>query len=224
MARRVIGSMFISLDGVIQGPGGTHEDVTGGFDEGGWVFKMSDEGIESTLGEIFSRDYDLLLGRRTYDIFAAYWPYVEGDGAEMGEAFTRATKYVLSRGGRALEWDNTVVLPDIEAVSALKAGDGPDLLIQGSSTLYPALLTAGLLDELTLIRFPIVLGAGKRLFGDGTPATLLKVTHRDVTAKGTVITRHEPVGSPPPYPAAAPPPSTSEREQERQRQMQAGIW
>jgi dihydrofolate reductase len=224
MPRKIIGGAFVSLDGVIQGPGGPTEDPTGGFDEGGWVFKLWDEGIEEVIGSLFGREYDLLLGRRTYDIFAAYWPYVEGEEAAMGEAFTRAGKYVLTRGDQPLEWANSHRLGSIEEVAALKQGDGPDLVIQGSSTLYPPLLAAGLIDELTLMIFPLTLGLGKRLFGEGTATGLLEMTDHKVTAKGTVIATYRPGGAIPPYPAEAPKPSTSEREAERQRQMKAGTW
>jgi dihydrofolate reductase len=224
MPRKIIGGAFVSLDGVIQGPGGPTEDPTGGFDEGGWVFKLWDEGIEEVIGSLFGREYDLLLGRRTYDIFAAYWPYVEGEEAAMGEAFTRAGKYVLTRGDQPLEWANSHRLGSIEEVAALKQGDGPDLVIQGSSTLYPPLLAAGLIEELTLMIFPLTLGPGKRLFGEGTAAGLLEMTDHKVTAKGTVIATYRPGGAIPPYPAEAPKPSTSEREAERQRQMKAGTW
>ena len=168
MARTIIGAAFISLDGVVQAPGGPTEDPTGGFDQGGWVFKVWDEGVEETLGGLFGREYDLLLGRRTYDIFAAYWPYVEGEEAGMGEAFTKANKYVLSHGGGPLEWENTHRMAGIEDVAALKQGEGPDIIIQGSSTIYPALLAAGLIDRLTLMTYPVIIGKGKRLFGDGT--------------------------------------------------------
>ncbi len=222
--RRIVGGAFVSLDGVIQAPGGPTEDPTGGFDQGGWVFKLWDEGIEEVLGSLFGREYDLLLGRRTYDIFAAYWPYVEGEEAGMGQAFTRANKYVLTRGDQPLEWANSHRTASIDDVAALREGDGPDLVIQGSSTLYPALLAAGLLDELTLMIFPIVLGPGKRLFGDGTAAGLLEMTDHKVTAKGTVIATYKPGGAIPPYPAEAPTPSKSEREAERQRRMKAGTW
>lgn len=222
--RRIVGGAFVSLDGVIQAPGGPTEDPTGGFAQGGWVFKLWDEGIEEVLGSLFGREYDLLLGRRTYDIFAAYWPYVEGEEAGMGEAFTRANKYVLTRGDQPLEWANSHRMASIEEVALLRQGDGPDLVIQGSGTLYPALLAAGLLDELTLMIFPIVLGPGKRLFGDGTAAELLEMTDHKITAKGTVIATYQPGGAIPPYPAEAPKPSTSEREAERLRRMKAGTW
>ena len=128
--RRIIGSAFVSLDGVIQGPGGPGEDPTGGFAAGGWVFKVWDDGVNEAIGALFAGDYDLLLGRRTYDIFAAYWPYVEGEAAAMGKAFTAANKYVLTRGGQPLEWANSHRLTGIADVAALKAGDGPDLVIR----------------------------------------------------------------------------------------------
>lgn len=222
--RRIIGGVFLSLDGVIQAPGGPTEDPTGGFDEGGWVFKVWDEGVDEVLGSLFGGEYDLLLGRRTYDIFAAFWPYVEGEEAGMGQAFTAANKYVLTRGEQPLEWANSHRMKSIEDVAAVKHGDGPDLIIQGSSMIYPALLAAGLIDRLTLMTFPVTLGEGKRLFGSGTPTGLLKMVDHKVTPKGTVIATYEP-GSPiPPYPPEAPEPSTSAREKERQRRMAEGSW
>ncbi len=146
MARKITGAAFVSLDGIMQAPGGPTEDPTGGFDQGGWMFKIWDEGIEPTLGALFSGEYDLLLGRRTYDIFAAYWPYAEGDNKPMGEAFDRANKYVLTRGDQPLEWQNSHRLAGIGDVAALKQSNGADIIIQGSSTLYPDLLAAGLID------------------------------------------------------------------------------
>jgi dihydrofolate reductase len=222
--RNIIGGVFLSLDGVMQGPGGPTEDVTGGFDEGGWVFKIWDDAVGDAIGRLFAGEYDLLLGRRTYDIFAAYWPYVEGEGAAMGEAFTHVNKYVLTRGDQPLEWANSHRLTCIDDVAALKQDDGPDLIIQGSSTLYPALLAAGLIDRLMLMTFPVTLRKGKRLFGDGTPTLMLKMVDHKVTAKGTVIATYEPVGALPPFPPFGPQPSTSSREAERQRRMAEGSW
>ena len=224
MARKITGGVFLSLDGVMQAPGGPTEDPTGGFDEGGWMFKIWDPGIEDTLGALFSGEYDLLLGRRTYDIFAAYWPYAEGDNKPMSEAFDRANKYVLTRGDRPLEWQNSHRLAGIEDVAKLKQGEGPKTIIQGSSTIYPALLEAGLIDELTLMVFPVVLGKGKRLFGDGTPVETLAMTGHRVTDKGTVIATYKPGGPLPPYPPQPPIPGTSDREVERQRRMAEGSW
>jgi dihydrofolate reductase len=216
--------VFLSLDGVMQAPGGPTEDPTGGFDQGGWVFRLWDDDVGEAIGELFAGEYDLLLGRRTYDIFAAYWPYVEGEDAAMGEAFTRAGKHVLTRGDGPLDWANSHRLSGIGDVAALKASDGPDLVIQGSSTLYPALLAAGLLDSLTVMTYPLVLGRGKRLFGAGTETALLELVDHKVTPKGTVIATYIPGGALPPFPDTAPQPSTSEREGERQRRIAKGTW
>lgn len=224
MARKITGAAFLSLDGVMQAPGGPTEDPTGGFDQGGWVFKMWDEGVEEALGSLFSGEYDLLLGRRTYDIFAAYWPYAEGDNAVMGEAFDRANKFVLTRGDQPLEWQNSHRLSGIEGVAALKQGEGADMIIQGSSTLYPALLAAGLIDTLITMTYPVTLGGGKRLFGEGTPVGRLEMTDHRVTDRGTTIATYKPGGALPPYPAEGPIPGTSAREAERQRRIRAGTW
>ena len=222
--RNIIGGVFLSLDGVMQGPGGPTEDLTGGFDQGGWVFKFWDDAVGDAIGTLFAGEYDLLLGRRTYELFAAYWPYVEGEDTAMGEAFTRASKYVLTRGDQPLEWANSHRLKSIDDVATLKRGDGPDLIIQGSSTLYPGLLAAGLIDRLMLMIFPVTLGGGKRVFGDRTPTTSLKLVDHKVTAKGTVIATYEPGGALPALPPFGPKPSTSVREAERQRRMAEGSW
>ncbi len=219
--RRIVGTVFTSLDGVMQAPGGVNEDTTGGFDHGGWQFKFPDEAANETLGATFE-GYDLLLGRRTYDIFAAYWPYVQGEEAGLGELFTRAGKYVLTRGDQPLEWENSHRLKDMDDVAALKQGDGADLMIWGSSEVYPGLLSAGLLDRLTVLIYPLTLGKGKRLFGDGTPAGALKMVDHKVTSVGTIIATYEPAG-PIPEGASVPPIDTA-REQERQRRMREGSW
>ena len=220
--RKLTGAAFMSLDGVMQAPGGPTEDPTGGFDQGGWVFGIGDEVIDPVLGGLFKPPYALLLGRRTFDIFAAYWPFVEGEMAGMGEALTAADKHVLTRGGQPLDWTNSHRLDGIAAVGALKESAGPDLLIQGSSTLYPPLLAAGLVDELVLMTFPVVLGTGKRLFGDGTPPGALRLLDRQVGAKGVIVTRWAPAG---PVPTANHPrPNNSAAEAERQRRIEEGSW
>lgn len=220
--RTLTGAVFLSLDGVMQGPGGPGEDRTGGFDQGGWVFAIGDPVIDPVLGELFAPPYALLLGRRTYDIFAAYWPFVTGEAAAMGAALTAADKYVVTGGGGPLDWANSHRLDGIDAVRALKAGDGPDLLIQGSSTLYPPLLAAGLIDELVLMTFPVLLGTGKRLFGHGTPPGAFTLRDTRVGAKGVVVTRWAPAGAIPA--AACPDPADSAAEHERQRRIDAGTW
>jgi len=225
MAGKITGGVFLSLDGVMQAPGGPTEDTQGGFDQGGWMFKIWDPGIEETLGKMFSGDYDLLLGRRTYDIFAAFWPYAEEpENKPMSEAFDRANKYVLTRGQQPLEWQNSHRLAGIADVAKIKAEDGSDIIIQGSSTIYPQLLAAGLIDELVLMTFPVTLGSGKRLFGEGTPTDKLKMIDHRVTDNGTVIATYRPGGELPPYPPEGPIGASSEREAERQRKMQAGTW
>jgi len=135
--RKLTGAAFVSLDGVMQAPGGPTEDPTGRFDQGGWVFGIDDDVIDPVLGRLFDPPYALLLGRRTYDIFAAYWPFVDGKMAGMGEALTAAEKHVVTHGEQPLDWANSHRVGNIAAVGALKESDGPDLLIQGSSTLYP---------------------------------------------------------------------------------------
>jgi dihydrofolate reductase len=239
--RKIRGSVFVSLDGVMQAPGGPSEDPTGGFAHGGWLPQFFDADVGQAIDAFFGRDYDLLLGRRTYDIFAAYWPYIGGDttGAgeifertgkddgeaaaiEMGEAFTRANKYVLTRGSPDLGWSNSHRLGSIDELRAVREGDGPDLLIQGSSTLYPALLRAGLLDRLTVMTFPVVLGRGKRPFGDETPAEALRLVDHQVTRSGAVIATYEPAGEV--EHGWAGPPSRSEREQSRQAAIAEGSW
>ena len=222
--RKLTGAVFQSLDGIMQAPGGPTEDPTGGFDEGGWLFKIWDEGIEETLGNFVAGEYDLLLGRRTYDIFAAYWPYAEGDNKPMGEAFDRANKYVLTRGDQPLEWQNSHRLRGIDEVAALKQTDGKRIIIQGSSTIYPELLARGLIDELTLMTFPVTLGRGKRLLAEGTPVARLSMIDHQVTAKGAVIATYKPGGTLPAYPAEGPIPVTSDREIARQKRIAEGSW
>ena len=235
------GSVFLSLDGVMQAPGGPTEDPTGGFAHGGWLPQFFDEDVGAAIDAFFDGNYDLLLGRRTYDIFAAYWPYVgreatqmgeafeglgrgdeEAAAVEMGEAFTRANKYVLTRGAPDLGWANSHRLGSLDELRTLRDGDGPDLLIQGSSTLYPALIAEGLIDRLTLMMFPVVLGSGKRLFGDGTPAEKLRMVDHKVTRSGTMIATYEPGGQV--EHGWAGPQSTSDREQARQGAIAEGKW
>ncbi len=239
--RRIIGSAFVSLDGVMQAPGGPSEDPTGGFVHGGWLPAFFDAEVGQAIDAVFDREYALLLGRRTYDIFAAYWPYVGGEATgigeifdktgkdegevaaiQMGEDFTRAAKYVLTRGMPDLGWSNTHRLAGIDELRTIKEGDGPDLVIQGSSTLYPQLLAAGLLDRLTVMTFPVVLGHGKRLFGEETPARAMTLVEHRVTPAGAVIATYEPAGEI--GHDWAGPQSTSSREKERQRRIAEGSW
>ena len=220
--RKLTGAAFVSLDGVMQAPGGPTEDPTGGFDQGGWVFGVGDQVIDAVIEKLFNPPYALLLGRRTYDIFAAYWPFVGGEMAGMGQALTAADKYVLTRGHQPLDWANSHRLDGLAAVRALKDRDGPDLLIQGSSTLYPPLLANGLIDELILMTFPVLLGTGKRLFGNGTAPGSLRLLDQQTGAKGVIVTRWVPAGPVPTF--GHPDPSISPLEHMRQRKIAEGIW
>jgi dihydrofolate reductase len=190
--RKIVGAAFVSLDGVMQAPGGPTEDPTGGFPYGGWLAPYGDDSTEKAIEDVFNRSFDLLLGRRTYDIFAAFWPYA---GDEMGASFGRVRKYVVTRGTAPLAWQNSERLANIDAVARLRETDGPDLIIQGSSTLYPQLLAAGLLDRLTLLTFPVVLGTGKRLFGDGTASGAMRMVSHTVSSRGNIVATYEPAGA-----------------------------
>lgn len=220
--RRVVGAAFMSLDGVIQAPGGPTEDPTGGFEHGGWLASLFDEAVGKEIDALFGRPFDLLLGRRTYDIFAAFWPHAGDDQKAIRDPFNRCTKYVVTRGDQPLTWENSERVGSIEELRAIRGGDGPDLVIQGSSTLYPQLLAAGLLDRLTLMTFPLVLGGGKRLFGDGTPGTTMTMVEQKVTPTGAVIATYEPAG--PVKTQAIAEPAQNADEQRRQEAMADGSW
>jgi dihydrofolate reductase len=191
--RRLIVTSFMTLDGVVQAPGGPDEDDHGGFAHGGWSVSFWDETMGEAMGGLLAEPFALLLGRRTYDIFAAHWPHADPD---EGAPFNDATKYVASRGRPELSWRNSVLIEgDVaEGVAALKQEDGPHLQVHGSGDLVQTLLHHGLVDELRLWTFPVLLGSGKRLFGDGTVPTTLALTDRTVSTTGVVIGTYEPAG------------------------------
>ena len=219
--RKLTGAVFVSLDGVMQAPGGPEEDVTSGFNLGGWVAPFWDPDMGPFEGVIMG-EYDLLLGKRTYDIFSGYWPYHQDN--PIGAKFQAIAKHVLTHSDEPLDWDNSHKLSGetAQAVAQLKKGEGRDLLIQGSSTLYPPLLSERLIDRLMLITFPIVLGKGKRVFdGSETPGALKLVDHF-VSPKGVTIATFEPAGDVPTGSFATEPPS--EKEVARREKMGAGEW
>lgn len=197
--RKLITAAFVSLDGVMQGPGGPAEDPTGGFEHGGWVVPYADEGFGKEVDDLFfGRECDLLLGRKTYEIFAAYWPYFEGDGEDkrIARLFNKITKYVVTASGDVeTGWQKTVVLRSAEDVAKLKQGDGPDLVTQGSANLIQSLLAHDLIDELRTMTFPVTLGKGKKLLGDGAQPRALKLTYSATTQNGIAIARYEPAGA-----------------------------
>lgn len=221
MTRKIIGGAFVSLDGVMQAPGGPDEDPTGGFEQGGWLTAKFDEGLGNQVDTLFQPPFDLLLGRRTYDIFAAHWPFMPEDDP-IAAMFAKCGKYVLTRSDAPLEWQGSHRLADMDALAALKAQDGPNLVIQGSSTLYPQLLQRGLLDRLVLMIAPVVLGGGKRLFGEGTPAGAFHVVEQRLTGNGNILATYEPSGPIDTGSFAMPEPT--ERERLRRAKIVEGTW
>ena len=219
--RKLTGSVFVSLDGVMQAPGGPDEDPRSDFRFGGWVAPHWDEDM-GPFEHIIMSDYDLLLGKRTYDIFSAYWPYNQDN--PIGEKFQRINKYVLTHSNEPLAWENSHKLSGdaADAVRALKQTDGRGLLIQGSSTLYPPLLSAGLIDRLMLITFPVLLGRGKSIFDGTEKPNGLKLADSFVTDKGVVIVTYEPAGAVQTGSFETKEPSAEEKE--RREKMEAGTW
>jgi dihydrofolate reductase len=191
--RKLTGAFFQSLDGVIQAPGGPEEDPTSDFRFGGWVQPLWDADM-GPFEDVIMGEYDLLLGKRTYDIFAAYWPYNQDN--PIGEKFQRINKYVLTHSDEALGWDNSHRLSGDTAavVGDLKTSEGRDLLLQGSSTLYVPLLAAGLIDRLVLMTFPVLLGEGKRVFDGSEEPGSLKLTDHFVSNTGVILATYEPAG------------------------------
>jgi dihydrofolate reductase len=221
--RKLTAAVMLSVDGVMQAPGGPEEDPTARFELGGWVFPFWDDSGDEQFGKfLFEPDYDLLLGRRTYDIFAAYWP--NNLDNPIGERFERINKYVLTHSDQPLEWANSHKRSGDTArvVKELKESEGRDLLIQGSSTLYPPLISARLIDRLLLIRYPLVLGRGKRIFdGSESPGTLRLVDHF-VSNKGVVFTTYEPAGEVQTGTFATKEPSQAELE--LRKRIKEGAW
>ena len=220
--RKLTGAVFQSLDGVMQAPGGPEEDPTGGFALGGWSFAFWDGSMQQPFGKIIEADYDLLLGKRTYDIFSGYWPYNQDN--PVGERFQRIDKYVLTHSDEPLRWENShrISGDTAEAVSLLKQTDGRDLLIQGSSTLYPPLLSAVLIDRLLLMTFPVLLGRGKSIFDGTQEPGRMKLTDHFVSESGVTFSTYEPAGEVPTGSFATGEPSQEERG--RREKIREGGW
>jgi dihydrofolate reductase len=187
--RKLIVDTFATLDGIMQAPGAPEEDPDGGFEHGGWAFGYWDEVVDETLHARLAEPFDLLLGRRTYEIFAAHWASSEEPAAAP---LNEARKYVASTTLEVVEWQNSQLLqgPLADAVNAVKAQDGPEIHVQGSADLVQSLHADGLIDELEVWTFPVVLGKGKRLFEPGTPAGGLELVHSKVSPSGVVMTRY----------------------------------
>ena len=219
--RKVIAGTFVSLDGVMQAPGAPEEDTTGGFEHGGWVFPYWDDITGQAIDELFAAPFDLLLGRTTYEIFAAYWPYQDDP---IGKRFNEVTKFVATSSGQPLAWQGSVALKgDVPAeIRRLKQEEGPTLLIQGSGVLIQSLLAEGLIDELRLQTFPLVLGKGKRLFGEGSLPASFELADSQTSTKGVVIARYLCAGKVATGSFAQQPPSKAEiarRQKMRQEEM-----
>ncbi|HEY0502910.1 MAG TPA: dihydrofolate reductase family protein [Lysobacter sp.] len=191
--RKLIVAAFITLDGVMQAPGGPEEDTSGGFAHGGWIVPYAD-GSGEVMGGVFARPFDLLLGRRTYDIFAGYWPHV-AEGAphrHIADLFNGAGKHVATHHPDTLAWQNSHALgADVVAtVRALKKSRGPDLVTQGSSELVHQLLATDLVDELRLLVHPLLLGPGKRLFEEHAQASAFRLEASKATSTGVLVNRY----------------------------------
>jgi dihydrofolate reductase len=192
--RELIVTSFTTLDGVVQAPGGPGEDDDGGFAHGGWSVSYWDDTVDQFMETVMGVPFDLLLGRRTYDIFAAFWPTAS---QEQGAGpLNAATKYVASRGRPSLTWDRSVLLEgDVPtAVAALKEQDGPQLQVHGSGHLVQTLLRHDLVDRLLVWIFPVVLGSGKRLFAEGTVPASVRLVDSVVSPSGVLIATYEPAG------------------------------
>lgn len=217
--RKIIAITQVTLDGIMQAPGGPEEDPRGGFTQGGWAMPFLDEAGEEALGEIMSSEFDLLLGRRTYEIFAAYWPYA-GDNP-IAKAFNKATKYVVTNSLDRFDWVNSQPIGGdaVDEIRRLKASDGPDLHIWGSSELLQTLIAAELVDEFRVWVFPLVLGQGKRLFENGVPPRGLTLVESRSTPKGVLLSTYRPAG---PLPGGSlAPENPSDAELARRRKLAA---
>ena len=192
--RKLVVQTFLTLDGVMQAPGGPGEDDDGGFAYGGWSVNYWDDQMGQVMNELTSRPFAMVLGRRTYDIMAAYWP---GAPAETGaKVFNDAPKYVASRGRPTLEWSNSVLVEGdaADGIAALKREDGPELQVHGSANLIQTLLRHDLVDQLRLWVFPVVVGLGKRLFADGAVPVGLRLLDSKVSTTGVVMGTYERAG------------------------------
>jgi len=210
----------------MQSPGGPQEDPSGAFAYGGWALANADPVSGEEVGKLFSQPFDLLLGRRTYEIFAAYWPYSEGGSHDLiAKRFNQCTKYVATRSDMPLSWSPSVRLKDAAAeVARLKQENGPVLLTQGSSDLIQTLLEHDLIDELRILTLPLILGSGKKLFREGARPGALKVTHSRVSPTGIVVATYERAGEVKTGDYAMSPPSAAEvARREKLKQEDQGL-
>ena len=221
--RKLIVSAFASLDGVMQAPGGPEEDPTGGFTLGGWLFGYMDETVDISAAGFDGKDRELVLGRRTYEIFEAYWPH-QPDDHPIAKRLNAAKKHVASRTLTMLQWNNSTLLHGdvVSAIIALKAQPGPDLQTIGSGDLIRTLQAASLIDEYNVWTFPVVLGRGKRLFSESARPSALRLVRSQVSTTGAVMSTYVPGGDIQPGSFASAEPS--EKELARRKKMANEIW
>ena len=193
--RKIVVSTFLSLDGVMQAPGGPEEDPADGFDQGGWSVNYWDDRMGQIMTECMGTPFDLLLGRKTYEIFAAYWPHATDD--QGAAPLNAATKYVVSTTLASADWRPSVLIGTdiVEQITRLKQEDGPVLQVHGSSRLLQTLIAHDLVDEYHLWIFPLLLGTGKRLFGDGVIPAGLRLVDTTTSTTGVLIATYEPAGT-----------------------------
>ncbi len=193
--RKLVVLTFITLDGVMQAPGGPQEDTTGGFKYGGWIAGYWDDFLGGVMGEQMAEPFDLLLGRKTYEIFAAYWPYVKSDdpNGPTADKLNSAKKYVVSTTLGRLDWSNSTLVKGgiVQEIEKLKQQSGPELQVHGSGNLIQTLLKHDLIDEFRLKIFPITLGIGKRLFSDGTIPAGFKLVDSKPSTTGVIVADYE---------------------------------
>jgi len=191
--RKLVVNTFMTLDGVMQAPGGPPEDPSGGFTYGGWSVNYWDDVMGQTMGEFMGKPFDLILGRKTYEIFAAHWPYSNEPGADQ---LNNAKKYVASRTLNKVDWNNSALLKEdvVQKIRKLKEQDGPELQVHGSSNFIQTLLKHNLIDEFHIWIFPVVIGSGKRLFGQGALPSGLKLTDSKTSSTGVIMATYEPAG------------------------------
>jgi dihydrofolate reductase len=193
--RELVITTFLTLDGVMQAPGGPDEDESGGFEHGGWSVNYWDDAMGQQMGEFMGKPFDLLLGRKTYEIFAAYWPHAtEEQGAKP---LNDARKYVASRTLETVDWNNSTLLEgDVgEAVANLKQESGPEIQVHGSGNLIQTLMKHDLVDRYIMWVFPVVLGTGKRLFAEGAAPAGMRLAHSTVSSTGVIIAKYERAGA-----------------------------
>jgi dihydrofolate reductase len=221
--RKLIVSAFVSLDGIMQAPGGLDEDPTGGFAHGGWTFPYADDSMDISTAGFDGKNRELLLGRKTYQIFEAYWPYQPADHP-IAITFNAAKKHVASRTLTTLDWNNSTLLQGdvVPAIIALKAQPGPDLQTIGSADLIQTLHAASLIDEYNVWTYPVVLGRGKRLFGEAAKPSALRLVRSQLSTSGVAMSTYVPAGTLEygTFPSAEP----SDKELARREKMANGSW